>query len=127
MYEADLTLVKEYEGEKELIKDLEDEATEYKKDKVQEWNPIEKSLEVVEFIKDFDHDINLIIAKGLELDLFEESSIWTKKSHDYILEEEEILGGFQKVFLKGLFDHLPLFRNILHLLDSSPIRFTTYF
>ena len=75
MYEADLTLVKENEGEKELIEDLEDEATEYKKDKVEEWNPVEQSLEVVEFIKDFEQDINLIIAKGLELDLFEESSI----------------------------------------------------
>ena len=85
MYEADLTLVEEYEGEEELIEDLEDEATKYKEDKVQERNPIEQSLEVVEFIKDFEQDINLIITKGLELDLFEESSIWTKKSHDHIL------------------------------------------
>ena len=127
MYEADLTLVEQYEGEEELIEDLEDEAIEYKEDKVQEQNPIEQSLEVVEFIKDFEQDINLIIAKGLEHDLFEESSIWTKKSQNHILEEEERLGGFQKVFLKRLFDYLSLFRNILYLLDPVPIRFTTYF
>ena len=71
MYEADLTLVEQYEGEKELIEDLENEATEYKEDNVQE----KQSLEVVEFIKNFERDINLIIAKGLELDLFKESSI----------------------------------------------------
>ena len=69
----------------------------------------------------------MIIAKGLELDLFEELSIWTKKSYDHILEEEERLGGFQKLFLKGLFDHLLLFKDILHLLDLAPIRFATFF
>ena len=77
----------------------------------------------MEFIKDIERDI----TKGLALDLFEESSVWTKNSHDHILEEEEILEEFQKMFLKGLFDHLPLFRDILYLLDPVPIRFTTYF
>ena len=77
----------------------------------------------MEFIKDIERDI----AKGLALDLFEESSVWAKNSHDHILEEEEILEGFQKMFLKRLFDHLPLFRDILYLLDPVPIRFTTYF
>ena len=42
MYEADLTLVEKYEGEKELIEDLKDEATEYKEDKIQEQKPIEQ-------------------------------------------------------------------------------------
>ena len=96
---------------------------EYEEEKVQEKNPIEPSLKVVEFIKDIERDI----AKGLALDLFEESSVWTKNSHDHILEEEEILEEFQKMFLKGLFDHFPLFRDILYLLDLVPIRFTTYF
>ena len=119
MYEADLTLVEEYEGEEEFVEGLE----EYEEEKVQEKNPIEPSLKVVEFIKDIERDI----AKGLALDLFEESLVWTKNSHNHILEEEEILEEFQKMFLKGLFDHLPLFRDILYLLDPVPIRFTTYF
>ena len=81
-YEVDLTLVEQYDGEEELIEDLEDEATEYKEDKVQEQNPIEQSLEVVEFIKEFEQDINLIIAKGLERDIVEGSPIWTDIFHD---------------------------------------------
>ena len=36
VYEADLTLVEAYEGEKEIIEDLEDETTECKEDKVLE-------------------------------------------------------------------------------------------
>ena len=61
-----------------------------RKKKVQEQNLIEPSLKVVEFIKDIERDI----AKGLALDLFEELSVWTKNSHDHILEEEEILEEF---------------------------------
>ena len=55
---------------------------EYKEDRVLERSPIKQSLEVVEFIRNFEQGINL-----------KESSIWNKKSHDHILEEEKILGG----------------------------------
>ena len=49
---------------------------------VLEPNPIEASLEIVEFMKDLEEEINLIIAKGLERDIVKGSPIWNEIFHD---------------------------------------------